>query len=139
MGADCSIPNNINDGRIHWISRQVKEKENCMTDDRKAVFEAFLKNETEDRVPAAFWHHFVSFHNHYSGADPDIYNTVVTEQKKYIDEVKPDFLKIMSDGFFGHPSVCRKTITSVEDLDKVESVGADHPWITKQVEYVKEI
>lgn len=63
----------------------------------------------------------------------------MTEQKKYIDEVKPDFLKIMSDGFFGHPSVCRKTITSVEDLDKVASVGPDHPWITKQVEYVKEI
>ena len=139
MGADCSIPNNINDGRIHWISRQVKEKENCMKDDRKAVIDAFLNNETEERVPAAFWHHFVSFHNHYSGADPEIYNTVVAEQKKYIDEVKPDFLKIMSDGFFGHPSVCRKTITSVEDLDKVESVGPDHPWITKQVEYVKEI
>ena len=63
----------------------------------------------------------------------------MAEQKKYIDEVKPDFLKIMSDGFFGHPSVCRKTITSVEDLDKVASVGPDHPWITKQVEYVKEI
>ena len=139
MGADCSIPNNINDGRIHWISRRVKEKENCMKDDRKAVIDAFLNNETEERVPVAFWHHFVSFHNHYSGADPEIYNTVVAEQKKYIDQVKPDFLKIMSDGFFGHPSVCRKTITSVEDLDKVESVGPDHPWITKQVEYVKEI
>lgn len=90
-----------------------------MKDDRKAVIDAFLNNETEERVPVAFWHHFVSFHNHYSGADPEIYNTVVAEQKKYIDQVKPDFLKIMSDGFFGHPSVCRKTITSVEDLDKV--------------------
>lgn len=29
MGADCSIPNNIQDGRIHWISRQVRVKENC--------------------------------------------------------------------------------------------------------------
>lgn len=60
----------------HWISRQEKEKENCMKDDRKAVIDAFLNNETEERVPAAFWHHFVSFHNHYSGADPEIYNTV---------------------------------------------------------------
>ncbi len=25
LGADCSIPNNINDGRIRWISRAVKE------------------------------------------------------------------------------------------------------------------
>ena len=28
MGADCSIPNEIKDGRIHWIARQLQEKEN---------------------------------------------------------------------------------------------------------------
>ena len=28
MGADCSIPNEIKDGRIHWIARQLREKEN---------------------------------------------------------------------------------------------------------------
>lgn len=108
-------------------------------DDRKKVIDAFLNNEKESRVPVAFWHHFVSFHNHYSGADEGVYQTVVTEQKKFVDEVKPDLLKIMSDGFFGHPSVCRKTIRTVEDLDGIVSVGAEHPWISKQVEYVKEI
>lgn len=106
---------------------------------RKSEFDAFLNNEVESRVPTAFWHHFVSFHNHYNGSDPAIYNTVLTEQKRYIDETRPDVIKIMSDGFFGHPSVCRKTITTVEDLAAVESVGPDHPWIRQQVAYAKEI
>ena len=95
-----------------------------MTDDRRKVIDAFLNNEEESRVPVAFWHHFVSFHDHYSGADEEIYQTVLREQKKFADEVKPDLLKIMSDGFFGHPSVCRKTIRTTEDLAELGSVGA---------------
>lgn len=110
-----------------------------MTDDRRKVIDSFLNNVEESRVPVAFWHHFVSFHDHYSGADEEIYRTVLREQKKFADEVKPDLLKIMSDGFFGHPSVCRKTIRTIEDLSELGPVGAEHPWITKQVEYVKEI
>ena len=64
---------------------------------------------------------------------------MVASQKKYIDDVDPDFVKIMSDGFFGHPSVCKKLITTVDDLKEIKSVGPNDPWITKQVSYVKEI
>lgn len=106
---------------------------------KKERMDHFMANEPVDRVPVGFWHHFVSFHNHYLWSDPEIYNTVVTGQKKYIDEVDPDFVKIMSDGFFGHPSVCKKLITTVDDLREVKSVGPDDPWITQQVAYVKEI
>ena len=108
-------------------------------DDRKKVVEAFLNNEESDRVVTAFWHHFVSFHNHYNGDVKEIYDEILTKQKKYIDEVKPDLLKIMSDGFFGHPSVCSKVITTLDELREVKSVGANHNWINRQVEYVKEV
>lgn len=107
--------------------------------DKKQLFDAFLANETGVRAPVGFWHHFVSFHDHYGYQDPAVYNTVVTGQKKFIDEVRPDFLKIMSDGFFGHPSVCRKLISSADDLAEVKSVGPDHEWITRQVAYAREI
>lgn len=107
--------------------------------DRRQVIDAFLDNKTPERIPTAFWYHFVSFHDHYNYHDCEVYNTVVTKQKQYIDEVKPDFVKIMSDGFFGHPSVSGKQIETIDDLKDVKSVGKDHEWIIKQVEYVKEV
>ena len=106
---------------------------------KRERFEAFLNNQPVDRVPVGFWHHFVSFHDHYGYKEPEIYNAVVTGQKKFIDEVDPDFLKIMSDAFFGHPSVCRKLITTVDDIAGIRSVGPDHEWIDRQIEYVKDI
>ena len=108
-------------------------------ENRKELMNAFLANEEGERVIGGFWHHFVSFHNHYGWEDPSIMSTVVAEQKKYIDEAKPDFIKIMSDGFFGHPSLCKSTITTLEQLKEVQSVGENHPWIQAQVDYVKEI
>ena len=62
---------------------------------RKELIDKFLNNEEVERVPVSFWHHFVSFHNHYNYNDEKIFNRVLNEQKKFIDEVKPDFIKIM--------------------------------------------
>ena len=33
---------------------------------RKELIDKFLNNEEVERVPVSFWHHFVSFHNHYN-------------------------------------------------------------------------
>lgn len=107
--------------------------------DRKQLMDAFFANETPERAPVGFWHHFVSFHDHYGYQDPRVFDAVVNGQKKYIDEVQPDFLKIMSDGFFGHPSVCQKTVRTADDLADIASVGPDHEWITRQVAYVKDV
>ena len=107
--------------------------------DKKQLMDAFFSNEKPAYAPVGFWHHFVSFHDHYGYQDPKVYDAVVTGQKKFIDDVDPDFLKIMSDGFFGHPSVCRKTVKTADDLAEIKSVGPDHEWITRQVEYVKDI
>lgn len=106
---------------------------------RKELIDKFLNNEEVERVPVSFWHHFVSFHNHYNYNDEKIFNRVLNEQKKFIDELKPDFIKIMSDGFFGHPSLCIKNIQTISELSEVKAVGESHEWINKQVEYVKEV
>lgn len=113
-----------------WMVKKMNKKERV---------ENFLNCKDVDRVPTAFWHHFVSFHDHYNGNDPEIYKKVVEGQKKYIKELDPDLIKIMSDGFFGHPSVCERKIETIEDLKRIKSVGPDHPWIQKQVDFVKEI
>ena len=107
--------------------------------DKRELMEAFLANEPVDHAPVGFWHHFVSFHDHYGYKEPAIYNAVVNGQKKFLDEVDPDFVKIMSDSFFGHPSVCEKLITTIDDIARIKSVGPDHEWITRQVAYVKDV
>lgn len=106
---------------------------------KKKITRDFLDNKEPKRVPSSFWYHFVSFHDHYNWDNPEVFEAVLNGQKEYIDEVKPDFIKIMSDGFFGHPSVTKKVIETVEDLSEVKSVGEKDPWITEQVKFVKEI
>lgn len=71
--------------------------------------------------------------------DPQVKNSVIRGQKDYVDKTEPDFVKIMSDGFFGHPGVFDNTIENVQDLSKIKSVGETHPWINEQVDYVRKI
>ena len=107
---------------------------------KKELIEAFLNNKQVDRIPNAFWYHFVSFHNHYTALeDESVYETIVKGQKQYYDEVKPDLVKIMSDGFFGHPSVSKKLIKTIDDIKEISSVSEQDPWIKVQIEYVKDI
>ncbi len=108
--------------------------------DRRERVKNFLSNKTVDRVPVAFWHHFVPAPDHHTALEKkEVFEAVRTGQKEFFTKFQPDFVKIMSDGFFGHPSVCKKKIMSPKDLADIESVGADHIWISKQVDYVKEV
>ena len=45
----------------------------------------------------------------------------------------------MSDGFFGHPSVSKKLIKTIDDIKEISSVSEQDPWIKVQIEYVKDI
>ena len=46
----------------------------------------------------------------------------------------------MSDGYFAYPNpAIYKGLENISDLAGIEPLGADHPWITEQVELVKKI
>lgn len=112
-----------------------------MTDNnrRKLIFDAFDNKETE-RVPVGFWFHFVFGDDQFRGLeDRLVLDRVIAGHKDFYDAFKPDFVKIMSDGFFGHPSLLEKKIEHADDLYKVKAVGPEHPWITEQVKTVKRI
>jgi len=68
-----------------------------------------------------------------------VLDRVIDGHKDFYDAFNPDFVKIMSDGFFGHPSLLEKKIEHADDLYNVKAVGPDHPWITEQVKTVKQI
>jgi uroporphyrinogen decarboxylase len=112
-----------------------------MTDNnrRKLIFDAFDNKETE-RVPVGFWFHFVFGDDQFRGLeDRLVLDRVIDGHKDFYDAFNPDFVKIMSDGFFGHPSLLEKKIEHADDLYNVKAVGPDHPWITEQVKTVKQI
>ncbi|PTQ85399.1 uroporphyrinogen decarboxylase [Trichococcus patagoniensis] len=112
-----------------------------MTDNnrKQLIFDTFDNKETE-RVPVGFWFHFVFDDAQFRGLeDRSVLDRVMDGHKEFYDAFNPDFVKIMSDGFFGHPSLLEKKIEQADDLYNVKAVGPDHPWITEQVKTVKRI
>jgi uroporphyrinogen decarboxylase len=56
---------------------------------------------------------------------------------KFYREFQPDFVKIMSDGFFIYPGREFLEAERAADLRKVRPLGPRHPWIEKQLDFVK--
>lgn len=106
---------------------------------RDLVIDAIEQRRVE-RVPVGFWFHFADESDFSNGlVDSSVIETNINGHQKYFDEFKPDFLKLMSDGFFGYPSKIIEEAAYAEDLWKVKAVGENHPWIQKQVKLVLEL
>ena len=111
-----------------------------MTSKRELVLRAF-RGEAVERVPVGFWFHFVTLEEKGQGLNnPRIFQKSLEGHAAYVRKIRPDFVKIMSDGFFLYPSpLYSKDIRSIKELAGIEPIGADHPWIDQQVEIVKAI
>lgn len=111
-----------------------------MVSKKDLVLRAFRGQEVE-RVPVGFWFHFVTLEEKMLGLDnPEIFQKSVNGHAAYVQSIKPDFVKIMSDGFFKYPSsLYSDQIDSIQDLAGIESIGEDHPWIEQQIDVVKAI
>ena len=110
-----------------------------MSEKRELVLKAF-RGESVDRVPVGFWHHFTTEDEWLHGFEnPGIIDKNKAGHKNFIAEVKPDFVKLMSDGFFAYPQPAFKDFKSISDLQTIEPLGANHPWISAQVELVKSL
>ena len=111
-----------------------------MTSKRELVFKA-IRGEEVERVPVGFWFHFVTLEEKGQGLNnPRIFQKSVEGHRKYVERIHPDFVKIMSDGFFIYPSnVYSPLVASIQELASIESIGENHPWIQQQVEVVQAI
>lgn len=107
---------------------------------RELVLKA-IRGEDVPRVPVGFWFHFVTLEEKGQGLNnPVIYKKSLDGHRRYVEEGRPDFVKIMSDGFFKYPShIQPNKVASVEDLRSLKSIGADHPWIEQQIAIVRDI
>ncbi|KAE9630646.1 uroporphyrinogen decarboxylase [Defluviitalea raffinosedens] len=104
---------------------------------RQLVLDAF-NNKPVERVPVGFWFHFTNSDEWAEGVkNPAIIQKNIDGHNKFVSEFRPDFVKLMSDGFFQYPNPILLNTENVEKFFELEPIGPDHPWIVKQVELVK--
>jgi len=138
-----------------------------MSEDRRQLVHDALQQRPVRRVPVGFWWHYYSVpaplqfiqsrmkgpskvppkviwkilpNNPFKGYESDrIMAANLEGHKRDYLALRPDFVKIMSDGFFSHPSIVENEIATGADLASIKPISPDHPWITRQVELVNEL
>lgn len=100
---------------------------------KQLVFDAFDNKKTE-RVPVGFWFHFAP--DHLFENKPEVIRQNIEGHIKYYDSFHPDFVKLMSDGFFHYPNPTLIKVETVDDLTKAQS-GLVDQWIEEQTALVK--
>ena len=100
-----------------------------------------IRGEAVERIPVGFWLHYVTQEEKELGLDnPAVLEKSIKGHQDYIEKISPDFVKIMSDGFFRYPSALySREIQSIQELKDIQPIGEKHPWIEQQIEVVKEI
>jgi len=88
-----------------------------------------LEGKKVDRIPVSFWHHF-------SGSKAEG-EECIEAHMNYYNESGVDFLKIMSDGFFGYPLNVK--IEKASDWNKVKPQGKNSKFVQEQLDRVKGI
>ena len=105
---------------------------------RELVLAAF-DNKPVDRIPVGFWYHFLKDPEHTQGlGHPEVTAENIAGLKAFYEGFQPDFVKIMSDGYFAYPNKALHEIRSVKDVANLKPVGENDPWIEEQVQLVKE-
>lgn len=109
-----------------------------MSQTKKQLVLAAFHNEPVDRVPVGFWYHFLENPENIQGlGQPEVAEKNISGLKKFYNDFQPDFVKIMSDGYFIYPNEALHAIKSVKEAEGIKPIGENAPWIEEQVELVK--
>lgn len=108
-----------------------------MSENKKELVLNAFDGKSVSRVPVGFWFHFAKDESADGLADPSIIETNIAGHTKFVNSFKPDFVKLMSDGFFNYPNETLKNIKTVSDLKNIQPLPENHIWFKAQVELVK--
>lgn len=112
-----------------------------MAQTKRELVEAALHNKPADRVPVGFWFHFLEDQRNADAVN----HTELEEQnlaghKRFIESWNPDFVKIMTDGFFQYPNpAITKPLASIKEAADIKPLGKESPWFTRQVAFAKKL
>ncbi|MHC6203400.1 uroporphyrinogen decarboxylase family protein [Breznakiellaceae bacterium SP9] len=105
---------------------------------KELVLKAF-HNEKTDRVPVGFWFHYLENELLDGFTEPALIEENRKGQEKFYRDFEPDFVKIMTDGFFVYPNPLLACAQKAAELAALQPLGPQHLWITRQVEFAKSI
>lgn len=111
-----------------------------MSNKKQLVLDA-LNNKPTERVPVGFWFHYTKNEMLPVSENPEMRKQNLDGHKKFVQEFKPDFVKLMSDGYFFEPKTANflHNVKSAKELYELKPVSKDDSWITEQVSLVKEL
>lgn len=105
--------------------------------DRRTRLQNALDLKPVDRVPGGFWHHFILGRDQFVGLEePEKLETAYQGHLAFFEQVQPDMMKLMNEGFFGYPPVMENPLEGEADLLALRAIGAEHPWMQEQVKHV---
>lgn len=111
-----------------------------MSQTKKELVQAALNNEQVERVPVGFWFHYLAQPEQADAlANAAIAAANIAGHRAFYEKFQPDFVKLMSDGYFLYPNETLQKIKSAADFKNIRPLGLHHPWIEKQVELVKQL
>lgn len=111
-----------------------------MSNKKQLVLDA-LNNKPTERVPVGFWFHYTKNEMLPVSENPEMRKQNLDGHKKFVQEFKPDFVKLMSDGYFFESKTAKflHNVKSAKELYELKPVSKDDSWITEQVSLVKEL
>ena len=111
-----------------------------MSEKRELVFKAF-NNEKTNRVPVGFWFHYTPNELLSAYEHPEYRDLNINGHKNFVKSFKPDFVKLMSDGYFLEPQTEQilKKVKKAADLRKLQPIAPNDKWIKDQVSLVKKL
>lgn len=105
--------------------------------EKRARFQAVLNGQIVDRIPTGFWYHFFEDELLEATSQSDLIAKNITGHQQFISAFQPDFIKLMSDGYFHYPNAANWQTASDADLLAVTNIGSTHVWIREQVALVQ--
>lgn len=111
-----------------------------MTQTKKELVLAAFDKKPVDRVPVGFWFHFLPDEIHTDSFEhPALIEKLHDGQVRYIENAQPDFVKIMTDGFFPYENRTAFNLKSAADFRNIQPLEDDAPWFTTQIAYARRL
>lgn len=106
-----------------------------MKNKKELVFKV-LRNEPAERVPVGFWHHYLEDEHVNAIEHEGFYEENIAGVKSFSKEFDPDFVKVMTDGYFDLP--IDLDISSAKTLLNFATIPFSNPWFQKQLRLLAE-
>lgn len=102
---------------------------------KRELVQKALDCQPVERVPVGFWHHFLADQRHADALkDETAWRDNLAGHEAFYQSWHPDFVKIMTDGFFLYPHEQLHDLKSIRDAAGIKPLGRDSAWVQKQVE-----